>query len=192
MLGMVYPTPKSVPSSAVCVHVCTELKSDRMNRSKQNEIIRNMYKATSAKLPVACLCVCVCTVPSEFFVLHSCLLSQFRPMHDRTHLLLLLRYIFVSLLLRRTHGPSISTHIHIHIPLCSCWVRTLCVVLTQVVYYIIVRVFKLKIVKRTPSPNQSFVLWMSVPVHSIVCWRRLSKRMCAFTHANVHNNQWKV
>lgn len=59
MLGMVYPTPKSVPSSAVCVRVCTELKSDRMNRSKQNEIIRNMYKATSAKLPVACLCMCM-------------------------------------------------------------------------------------------------------------------------------------
>lgn len=125
MLGMVYPTPKSVPSSAVCVRVCTELKSDRMNRSKQNEIIRNMYKATSAKLPVACLCVCVCTVPSEIFVLLFCLLSQFRPMHDRTHLLLLLRYIrFVSklsLLLRRTHGPSISTHMHAYqLPLCSC------------------------------------------------------------------------
>lgn len=134
-----------------------------MIRLKKNEVKRNMHKATSAKLPVACR-VCVCMVRSppkcSFFTL------AFYPnfvLCTIVHNFFFCFVTFASLLLRRTHGPSISTLTHresphARLPLCSYYVRTLCVKRTQVVYYTIVRVFKLEIVKRTPSPNQSFVL----------------------------------
>lgn len=209
MLCMVYPTPKSVPPSAVCVHVCSFSMHWTENRSngriKNNEIIRNMYKTTSAELPVACWVYAVYVYVRAYKIRSPPKCSFFTLAFYPNFVLCTIIHIFFSffisfvLVLRRTHGPSISTHTHTFTS-CHC-VRAMCVccVLTQVVYYIIVRVFKLEIVKRTPSPNHFFVLWMPVPVHytmvhSAVCiaWRRLSKRMCAFTHANVHNNQWKL
>lgn len=118
------PTPKSVPHNTLCVCVCvfcvacTELKSDWTIGSRKTKSYETCTKepVLNCLLPVACVYVCMCgSVPSENFVLHFCLSSHFRPIHDHTHLLLLLRYIRFGVA-SNTHGPSISTLSHTNSP----------------------------------------------------------------------------
>lgn len=85
-------------------------------------------------------------------------------------------FVIFVLVLRRTHGPSISTQTHMHtvhmhvyqLPLCSCYVRTLCVKLTQVVYYIIVRVFQVGDRKTNTEPEPLFCI-VNVNVNVYAC-----------------------